>query len=62
MFAWIARGLLLIAGVITSWIVAKDAENFGIVQMTVALLLFVLAVFVIALWPRAWTRKLSGQR
>jgi hypothetical protein len=33
MVAWIARGLLIAGGGVTSWFVAKDAPNFGLVQM-----------------------------
>ena len=59
MVAWIARGLLVAGGSVTSWFVAKDAPNFGLVQMAVGLLLLTLVVSVIAFWPSSWTVKLN---
>ena len=59
MVSLIARALLIVAGVITGWLVGKDAVNFGPVQMTVALLLFILVVLVAAFWPARWTIRLN---
>ena len=33
MVSWIVRALLVVAGAITSWFVASDAPNFGVIQM-----------------------------
>jgi hypothetical protein len=49
MIAWLLRLILIPAGFIASWFVAKDAPNFGIVQAIVALFLIVFIVAVIAL-------------
>ena len=62
MIAWIARWLLLAAGFVTSWFVAKDEPNFGVIQMGVGLLLLALVIFVIAFWPSSWTAKLNRQQ
>jgi hypothetical protein len=59
MLGWIARGLLIAAGVVASWLVAKDSPQFGIMQMAVALVLVVLIVWVLAFWPERWTHVLS---
>jgi hypothetical protein len=59
MVAWIARGLLVAAGSVTSWFVANDAPNFGLVQIAVGLLLLSLVVSVIAFWPSSWTVKFN---
>jgi hypothetical protein len=59
MVAWIARALLVAGGSVTSWFVAKDAPNFGLLQMAVGLLLLALVVAVIAFWPSSWTMKLN---
>jgi hypothetical protein len=47
MIAWLTRLILIPAGVIASWFVAKDAPNFGAVQAVTAvfLLVFILLVF-----------------
>jgi len=47
MIAWLTRLILIPAGFIASWFVAKDAPNFGAVQAMVAvfLLVFILLVF-----------------
>ncbi|MBA1159154.1 MULTISPECIES: hypothetical protein [Microvirga] len=54
MLNWVVRGLLIVAGVVTGWFVAKDATNFGVIQMMVALLLLTLIIAVIAFWPDHW--------
>src|ERR671918_60108 len=36
MIGWIVRMTLSIAGVITGWFVAREATNFGLIQMVVA--------------------------
>ncbi len=45
--AWLIRIILIPAGFIASWFVAKDAPNFGAVQTMVAIFLvvFILVVF-----------------
>jgi hypothetical protein len=59
MLAWLVRGLLMVAGSIASWVVAKDAPQFGLVQMGVGLLLLALVVWIIAFWPERWTHILN---
>lgn len=50
MLGWIVRILMVVAGSITSWFVARDALNFNIIQMVVAVLLFTFAVLIVAFW------------
>jgi len=57
MLSWIVRGLLIVAGFVASWFMAKDAPQFGIMQVAVALLLMVLVVAVLAFWPERCTWK-----
>ncbi|HEV2564437.1 MAG TPA: hypothetical protein VGU19_05075 [Microvirga sp.] len=59
MISWTVRILMLAAGVVTSWFVAKDAPIFGVAQMMVALLLLTFIVAVVAFWPRRWTIALN---
>lgn len=59
MLGWVVRGLLIVAGVMTSWLVTKDAPNFGAIQMTVAVLLLILMLFVLAFWPASWTDRFN---
>jgi hypothetical protein len=49
---WPLRLLLIVAGYLAGFLVARDAPNFGLVQVMVALLLIVLTVYVLAFWPR----------
>jgi hypothetical protein len=35
LLSWIFRGFLIAAGFVASWFVAKDAPQFGIMQMAV---------------------------
>lgn len=51
MLEWFVRMLFVVAGFITSFFVARDALNFGVIQMTIAILLFTILVFIIAFWP-----------
>lgn len=51
MLGWILRMLLVIAGSITGWFVARDALNFNIIQMVVAVILFTIAVMIATFWP-----------
>ncbi|MEO8965039.1 MAG: hypothetical protein ABI370_10260 [Gammaproteobacteria bacterium] len=51
MLGWLVRGLLLVAGFIASFFVPRDALNFSIIQMVIAILLFTFAVILVALWP-----------
>ena len=59
MFGWLVRVLMIIAGVITGWFVARDATNFGVLQMFVMLALITIFIGVLALWPTvlSWLRK-----
>jgi hypothetical protein len=57
MIGWLARGILLVAGVITSWFVARDDATFAGLQAAVGLLLLVLVVFIVAFWPARWAFK-----
>ncbi|HHF7349791.1 TPA: hypothetical protein ACPSKE_003006 [Legionella feeleii] len=50
MLGWLVRILLVVAGFITSWFVARDALNFDIVQMVVAIFLFTIVVAIAAFW------------
>lgn len=59
MISWIVRILMIAAGVVTGWFVAKDAPIFGVAQMMVALLLLTLVVAVVAFWPQHWTVTLN---
>lgn len=57
MLAWIVRVIMIAAGVVTGLFLAKDAPNFGVVQMMVMLLLLALIVAVFAFWPERWSLK-----
>lgn len=59
MIGWVVRGLLVVSGTVTGWFVSKDALNFEIVQMAVALIMLALVVFALAFWPSSWTHWLN---
>ena len=59
MVSWLARGLLIAAGIVTSWFMTKDSPQFGLMEMAVALLLIVFIVAVLAFWPARWTHILN---
>ena len=41
MINWIIRIVMFLAGIVTAWFVARDAGNFGVIQMAVSLLLII---------------------
>jgi hypothetical protein len=61
MLGWVVRVLLIVAGAITGWFVARDATNFGVLQMFVMLALITVFIGALAFWPTvlSWIR---GQR
>lgn len=59
MISWLARGLLIAAGFVTSWFMTKDSPRFDVMTMAVAILLLVFIVAVLAFWPARWTRILN---
>lgn len=62
---WIVRGLLFLGGIIASWFVAPDADNFHFISFVMAMLLFVLAIAVFAFWTSitGWLKNLlRGKR
>jgi hypothetical protein len=58
MVGWLARGLLIAAGFVTSWFMTRDSLQFGVMQVAVATLLLALIVAVLAFWPARWTQAL----
>jgi hypothetical protein len=59
MLSWIVRLLMITAGFMTSWFVAKDAPIFGATQVMMSLVLIALIVAIIAFWPQRWTLALN---
>jgi hypothetical protein len=59
MLSWLARGVLIVAGFVASWFMTRDSPQFGVMEMAVATLLFVLIVAVLAFWPSRWTHILN---
>lgn len=61
MLGWLIRALMLLAGFITSWFIARDELKFNTIQMVIAILLFTLVVAIAAFWPaiRNRVKKIS---
>jgi membrane protein YdbS with pleckstrin-like domain len=55
MVGWVARFLLISAGAVTGWFIARDEPNFGVIQMATALLLLTFVVAILAFRPARWT-------
>ena len=53
--------LMPIAGVIVGWFIDKDVPSYGLCQMAVTYILFVLILFILAIGPwkllRRWHRS-----
>ncbi len=54
--AWLIRLILIPAGTVAGWFVAKDAPNFGAVQTMVAVFLLVFILLVFGLTSRRGDR------
>jgi hypothetical protein len=50
MLAWIIRGLFFVAAPIAALFVSRDALNFGIIEMLIAIILIVGFVMTAAAW------------
>lgn len=60
MLGWVVRGLLFLSGMLTGFFVARDDNNYDIVQMMIAIGLFTLLAAVLAFAPKIkdiWLRK-----
>lgn len=57
MLTWLARLLLIAGGVIAGWFVSPEADNFEVIRMVFAILLFVSFVAIAAYWPRLKKNK-----
>jgi hypothetical protein len=59
MLDWIVRLLLVVSGSIASWFVARDALNFAIFQMVIAVLLFTSIIIIAAFWSalKNWFKR-----
>lgn len=53
--SWAIRGFLIASGFLASCLVARDAPQFGIMQMAVMLILIVFIVAVVAFWSAHWS-------
>jgi uncharacterized membrane protein YoaK (UPF0700 family) len=59
-FSWLIRLILIIAGVVAEWFIARDSPRFQPVELSVSILLVVFIVFVLALWPTRWSQYFNG--
>lgn len=60
MFSWLIRLMLIVAGVVAEWFIARDSPRFHLVELSVSLLLVVFIVFVLAFWPTRWSQYFNG--
>ena len=60
MFSWLIRLILIIAGVVAEWFIARDAPQFQLVELCVSIFLVVFIVFVLAFWPTRWSQYFNG--
>ena len=58
MFSWLIRLILIIAGVVAEWFIARDSPRFQLVELCVSIFL----VFVLAFWPTRWSQYFNGMR
>ena len=59
MLSGIVRILMLAAGFVTSWFLARDTPIFGVAQVMMTLILIAFIVAVVAFWPERWTSAIN---
>lgn len=59
MLSWIVRLLLIAAGFVAEWFVARDSLNFGVIQAVITLLMITMIVAVAAFWPHRWSEWIN---
>lgn len=62
MINWLVRPIMIVAAVIAGWFVARDAVNFSIIQLVVALLLVTALVGLAAIVETLTDRADSNKR
>lgn len=60
MFDWLVRIVMAPSEVVTSWFITRDSANFGVVQLTISLLLIVLCILIAVYWPSLVAHYKSG--
>lgn len=50
MIGWIARVLLSASAFVTAWFVAREAPNFGLVQVSLAMVPVILLIAAASFW------------
>jgi hypothetical protein len=62
MINWLVRPIMIVAAVIAGWFVAREAVNFSIIQLVVALLLVTALVGLAAIVEMLTDRANSNKR
>ena len=62
MLGWVIRALLFLSGILTGLFMSKEAHQYPIMQMMVAIFLFVLLIGGVAAWPWIKSRFVRGRR
>lgn len=55
--AWLIRGLLFLAGIITGMMISREDHSFEVIQMMVAIGLFTLLAAILAFLPAYKKRR-----
>lgn len=60
MFSWFIRILMIVAGAMAEWLIARDSPRFQLVELVMTFFLVLLVLFVVAFWPARWSHYLNG--
>lgn len=61
MIQWIVAVLMVLAGLVASIFIARESLGFPIVQMTIAILIFAMIVFIMAFCPD-WIKRFRRKK
>lgn len=50
MLEWLVHEVMTIAGTVTGWFIAPASANFGVLQLTISLVLIVICILIVIFW------------
>jgi hypothetical protein len=60
MFSWLIRILMILAGAMAEWLIARDSPRFQLVELFMSFFLVLLMIYVAAFWPARWSEYLNS--
>ncbi|MBL6615217.1 MAG: hypothetical protein ISP45_14480 [Reyranella sp.] len=59
-FSWFIRILMIVAGAMAEWLIARGSPRFQLVELGMSFFLVLLMLYVAAFWPARWSEYLNS--